>query len=98
MLVSALLGAGLFALIQRASGVPGDRARAGVVRGYMLEHPEMLPEAMDRLQARETARYEKAQQGAQAAVPQHLAQLQALCRRLGGQPERRRHRRRVHGL
>lgn len=72
MLVSALLGAGLFALI--LNWVPGIAGPA--IRGYLLEHPEVLPEAMDRLQARETARYEKAQQGAQAAVPQHLAQLQ----------------------
>lgn len=72
MLVSALLGAGLFALI--LSWVPGIAGPA--IRGYLLEHPEVLPEAMERLQARETARYEKAQQGAQAAVPQYLAQLQ----------------------
>mgnify|MGYP001038502884 CR=1 FL=1 len=72
MLVSALLGAGLFALI--LSWAPGIAGPA--IRGYLLEHPEVLPEAMDRLQARETARYEKVQQGAQAAVPQHLAQLQ----------------------
>ena len=72
MFVSALLGAGLFALI--LSWAPGFAGPA--IRGYLLEHPEVLPEAMDRLQARETARYEKLQQGAQAAVPQHLAQLQ----------------------
>jgi len=72
MFVSASLGAGLFALI--LSWAPGIAGPA--IRGYLLEHPEVLPEAMDRLQARETARYEKVQQGAQAAVPQHLAQLQ----------------------
>ena len=72
MFVSALLGAGLFALI--LSWVPGIAGPA--IRGYLLEHPEVLPEAMDRLQARETARDECEQQGAQAAVPQHLAQLQ----------------------
>lgn len=71
MLASALLGAGLFALI--LSWVPGLAGPA--IRGYLLEHPEVLPEAMERLQARETARYEKVQQGAQKAVPQHLAQL-----------------------
>jgi protein-disulfide isomerase len=72
MLVSALLGAGAFALL--LSWMPGLAGPA--IRGYLLEHPEVLPEAMERLQARENARYEKAQQGAQAAVPQHLAQLQ----------------------
>lgn len=72
MLVSALLGAGAFALL--LSWMPGLAGPA--IRGYLLEHPEVLPEAMERLQAREAARYEKAQQGAQQAVPQHLAQLQ----------------------
>ncbi len=72
MLVSALAGAGAFALL--LGWMPGLAGPA--IRGYLLEHPEVLPEAMDRLQARETARYQQAQQGAQAAVPQHLAQLQ----------------------
>lgn len=72
MLVSALLGAGAFALI--LSWMPGLAGPA--IRGYLLEHPEILPEAMERLQARETARYEKAREGAQKAVPQLLAQLQ----------------------
>lgn len=72
MVASALLGAALFALIQ--AWVPAISGPA--IRGYLLAHPEVLPEAMDRLQAREAARYEKAQQGAQKAVPQHLAQLE----------------------
>jgi protein-disulfide isomerase len=72
MLVSALLGAGAFALV--LSWMPGLAGPA--IRGYLLEHPEILPEAMERLQARETARYEKAREGAQKAVPQLLAQLQ----------------------
>ncbi|AQR75968.1 disulfide bond formation protein DsbA [Sphingomonas sp. LM7] len=72
MLLSALLGAGLFALV--LSWMPGIAGPA--IRGYLLEHPEVLPEAMDRLRAREDARYQQAQQGAQKAVPQHLAQLQ----------------------
>lgn len=72
MLVSALLGAGAFALL--LSWMPGLAGPA--IRGYLLEHPEVLPEAMDRLQAREAARYEKVQQGAQAAVPQHRARLE----------------------
>ena len=72
MLVSALLGAGAFALV--LSWMPGLAGPA--IRGYLLEHPEILPEAMERLQARETARYEKAREGAQKAVPQLLGQLQ----------------------
>jgi protein-disulfide isomerase len=49
-----------------ADAVSADLARAGIdpakraaleqlVRAYILDHPEVLPEAMDRLQARETA-------------------------------------------
>lgn len=72
MLVSALLGAGAFALA--LAWMPGLAGPA--IRGYLLEHPEILPEAMERLQARETARYEKAREGAQKAVPQLLAQLE----------------------
>jgi protein-disulfide isomerase len=71
MFVSALLGAGLFALA--LAWVPSLAGPA--VRGYLLEHPEVLPEAMERLQARENARYEQVQQGAQKAVPQYAAQL-----------------------
>lgn len=40
-----------------ASGID-SRERAAIealIRGYILDHPEILPEAMDRLQARETA-------------------------------------------
>lgn len=73
----ALLGALLFALIQAAlPGVAGDRARIeNVVRNYILEHPEVLPEAMNRLQERDTQRLQKAQDDAQKTVPQHLAAL-----------------------
>lgn len=70
--LSGLLGAGLFALLLAwAPSLAGP-----AIRSYLLEHPEVLPEAMDRLQARETARYEQQQRGAQKAVPQLLAQLQ----------------------
>lgn len=72
MLVSALLGAGAFAGL--LSWMPGLAGPA--IREYLLEHPEVLPEAMDKLRAREDARYQQAQQGAQAAVPKHLAALQ----------------------
>lgn len=72
MLASALLGAGIFALL--LAWMPGLAGPA--IRGYLLEHPEILPEAMERLQAREAARYEKVQQTAQKAVPEHRAQLE----------------------
>lgn len=58
--VAALLGAGLFAGLQTlfAGGVAGtERARIeSVVRDYVLEHPEILPEAMERLRDRETGK------------------------------------------
>jgi protein-disulfide isomerase len=50
-IVSALLGAGAFALIQ--SVIPstgGDRAKTeAMIHDYILDHGELLPEAMDRL-------------------------------------------------
>lgn len=55
--LAAVLGAGLFAAAQAV--VPGgigdaDRARMErVVHEYLLEHPEVLPEAMERLRERE---------------------------------------------
>jgi len=58
-LVAALVGAGAFWLFQRA--VPGaladtDRARVGaVVRDYILDHPEILLEAQQKLQERQVA-------------------------------------------
>jgi protein-disulfide isomerase len=72
-----LLGAALFALIQAAlPGVAGDRARIEtVVRNYILEHPEILPEAMNRLQERDAQRLQKAQDDAQKGVTQHLPAL-----------------------
>lgn len=74
---SALLGALLFALIQAAfPRLAGDRGKIeAVVRNYILEHPEILPEAMTRLQERETQRLQKAQDDAQKTLPQHLAAL-----------------------
>jgi protein-disulfide isomerase len=42
--------------LARAGIDPAKRvAFEGLVRAYLLEHPEILPEAMDRLQARESA-------------------------------------------
>ncbi|WP_431469475.1 DsbA family protein [Sphingosinithalassobacter sp. LHW66-3] len=57
--LAAVLGAGIFAAAQAvvpAAGADADRARIElVVRDYLLENPEILPEAMERLRARETA-------------------------------------------
>lgn len=60
-LVSALLGAGIFAAAQAmVPGVNPDRAKIeAVVRAYILDHPEILPEAMERLQAKETAKMQR---------------------------------------
>lgn len=69
---SALLGAALFAgLVALVPSLAGP-----AVRGYLLEHPEVLPEAMDRLRAREEARIDQEQAGAQAKVAAHLPQLE----------------------
>lgn len=74
LVIAALLGAGLFAasqLLSQRSALTGD-----TIRAYLLEHPEVLPEAMERLQARENARTEKAQADAQKSVGQQLAAVE----------------------
>lgn len=68
-LLAALLGAGLYAIFQPAS-VRDKAAIERVVRAYILEHPEILPEAMEKLQARETA---KADAEAKKALVQHAS-------------------------
>ncbi|MDF7777698.1 DsbA family protein [Sphingomonas sp. AOB5] len=55
--LSALLGAALFAGGQRLAGGEGDTAKMEeVVRNYLLTHPEILPEAMEKLQEKEYAK------------------------------------------
>lgn len=72
--VSALLGALFFALIQAWLPGMGKQAETErVVRNYLLEHPEILPEAMDKLRAREAAKAEQAEKDAQQALPASLA-------------------------
>lgn len=58
VLLSAFAGAALFALIQaRLPRVGGDTARVEtIVHDYVLAHPEILPEAMERLRTGETAK------------------------------------------
>ena len=51
MMWSALL----FAAATAPVGTPDRAAIEAIVRNYILEHPEILPEAMSRLQSRETA-------------------------------------------
>ena len=63
-LAAALLGAGAVAV----SGSPivgGDRAAVeAIVHDYILDHPEILPQAMERLQARETGKLVRANRDA----------------------------------
>lgn len=57
-LIAAALGAAAsYAATTSPTIRPADRtAIEAVVRDYILEHPEILPEAMERLQARETGK------------------------------------------
>jgi protein-disulfide isomerase len=76
-LVASLLGAGIVLAVQALQ--PGGVRRAemeGVVRSYLLDHPEILPEAMERLRAREAEKDAQAQQAAQKAVPADRAALE----------------------
>lgn len=54
---AALLGAGLFAGVQAMTPGGTDRGRMeAVVHDYILDHPEILPQAMERLQDKENAK------------------------------------------
>ncbi|QIG81696.1 DsbA family protein [Sphingosinithalassobacter tenebrarum] len=58
--LAAMFGAGIYATAQAVAPdtIPApERARMEkVVRDYLLEHPEILPQAMERLQQRQTAK------------------------------------------
>lgn len=49
-----LVGGSAIALIERGGFGGGREKTEGIVHDYILTHPEILPEAMKRLQARET--------------------------------------------
>ncbi|QAY79700.1 DsbA family protein [Sphingosinicella sp. BN140058] len=52
--IGLVIGGGAVALWAQGNGGVGDRAEIEkVVHAYLLEHPEVLPEAMERLQERE---------------------------------------------
>jgi protein-disulfide isomerase len=54
---SAMVGAGIFAGVQAMTPGGTDRGRIEtVVHDYILDHPEILPQAMERLQDKETAK------------------------------------------
>ncbi|UYY57719.1 DsbA family protein [Sphingomonas sp. S2-65] len=78
LILSATLGAAIYAWIARATA---PQLAGTTIRQYLLDHPEVLPEAMDRLQARENARAEQAQATAQTAVG---SQIQALAKPYAG--------------
>ncbi len=78
----ALVGAGIFAGIQVV--VPGMGPRGEVervVHDYLLAHPEVLLESVERYNQKQSARAEKAQAEAEAvaskALPGELAKLQS---------------------
>lgn len=53
--------------------IPGSPLAGHLVRGYILAHPEILPEAIDKLRAGDAARAEQAELDAQKALPANLA-------------------------
>ncbi len=78
--LSAVLGALAFALIQLLVPALGKRGEIEqVVKGYILDHPEVLLESVDRLRAKETekaeARQAEAEAAANKALPGELAKL-----------------------
>lgn len=81
-LLSALLGAALYAGIQAAIPGMGKRGEIEqVVKTWVLAHPEVLLESVDRLRAKENDKAQKAQADAEAAankaLPAELPKLQA---------------------
>ncbi len=88
-LVAALIGAGAFWLFQRA--VPSalaesDRGRMEVVvHDYILAHPEILPEAMQKLQERETAQQQS--EAAKVVAANASAILQPVGSAWAGNPK-----------
>ncbi|HVI97436.1 MAG TPA: DsbA family protein [Sphingomonas sp.] len=65
--LAAALGAGILLAVQAlVPGAPGgDRAQIeAVVHDYVLDHPELIPQAMQRLQDRETGKVIAANRGA----------------------------------
>lgn len=77
LLVAAVLG-GLIVLALQAlvPGIGGNKAQVErIVHAYLLENPAILRDMMERLQQQENADAQKAQDGAQAAVPAALPAL-----------------------
>ena len=54
--LGALVGAGAVMLVHQSGGGEDKAAIGQIVHDYVLEHPEILPEAMNRLQERHSAK------------------------------------------
>lgn len=76
-LCAALLGAGLFMLVQRV--IPGanpDKVRfEAMMHDYILDHGELLPEAMDRVEQKRIAERDKTMNEAPKYVAAHRADI-----------------------
>ncbi len=64
-LVGLALGGGAVALASGGGGLGGDRAEVeGIVKAYLMENPEVIPQAMEVLRQRDTAGVVKANRAA----------------------------------
>jgi protein-disulfide isomerase len=87
---SALAGALLVVAIQLLlPGIAGDKARVErIVRNYILEHPEILPEAIEKLRGRELEKAALSEAAAQKAVAAERSRLEKpYASAWGGNPD-----------
>lgn len=76
LLASVLGGLVVLGLQALLPGIGGNKAQVErIVHAYLLQNPAILRDMMERLQQQESAQAQKAQEGAQAAVPAALAAL-----------------------
>lgn len=88
--LSALLGGAVVLAAQAMlPGITGDRARIeAIVRGYLLEKPEILREMVAGLEAGDAARARQAQVQAQAMLPGHAeALMRPFASAMAGNPQ-----------
>lgn len=85
---AAFLGAGAFALLQTVLPGVGSRAEMeGVVRSYILENPEILPEAIEKLRESEAKKAQAdAEEAAKAAPAMRPALEKAYAGAVAGNP------------
>lgn len=76
LILSGVVGAGAFALIQNYLPIASQGKTEQIVRNYILENPEIIPEAIDRLRAAETAKAAEAQKDATKALPEMRAAVE----------------------